>query len=392
MFPFLSGLEPADRAFFDELNAFLDAELDPATVAAEDAQRSMVADPERALPWIDKLRPRGWHIGHWPVEHGGPGLSRIQNYLLLYQMGLRGAPHLPPQGLNYTAPVVMAFGTASQKAEILPRIADGTDFWCQGFSEPGSGSDLASVKTFAERRGDAYVVSGTKIWTTDAHRSNRIFCLVRTRRENTRDAMSFILVDMDSPGITVRPIRLMSGDHDLNQVFFDEVEVPAGNLLGAEGQGWEIAKYLLDIERGQFVFGGRLRRRLDRARRRAHEAGLDDPDWWSRAARIDIDLMAYECTEFRLGHAGECTTADASAIKIEWTEILQRIDDLGVDASGTETLYAGGSARGEAVRSEGLPIPDWLASYLNNRAATIYGGSNEIQRNLVYRGLRAVRP
>ncbi len=243
---FEAALDAADRAFLAEVRAFLDSELDASVVEPEDALRSQVCDHPRQEAWIERLRPRRWHVGFWPVEHGGAGLGQVQNYLLLYEQGRRGAPLLSPLSITYVGPVVMQFGTPDQQQALLPAIVDGRDHWCQGFSEPGSGSDLGSVSTFAERRGDRYVVNGSKIWTTDAHHANKIFCLLRTRREQRKDALSFLLIDMDTPGVTVRPIRLMTGDHEFNQVFFDDVEVPAENLLGGEGGGWAVAKYLLE--------------------------------------------------------------------------------------------------------------------------------------------------
>lgn len=379
-------LDTADAEFLTEVRQFLDRELTPAMRQAEDQQRSMVADYVRGSAWVDCLRPRLWHVGHWPQEFGGAGLSAVKNYLLLYEMGRQGAAHLPPMALNYTGPIVMAFGTPAQREQILPRIIDGTDYWCQGFSEPGSGSDLASVNTFAERRGDAYVVNGSKIWTTDAHHANKIFCLVRTRRENAYDAMSFLLLDMDDPGIEVRPIQLLSGDHEFNQVFFDEVEVPVENLLGNEGDGWKIAKHLLEIERGQFVFGGRLRRRMEQLKMRAAEHNTDAA-FNQELALIDIDLKAYEMSEFRLAHAADNLSnarAEASIIKIEWTEMLRRLEALALSLAGRDALY---QHDGEHYRG-GLHMSNWLASYLNNTAATIYAGSNEVQRNLVFRAMR----
>ncbi len=387
---FEAQLAAADRAFLAEVRAFLDEHLGADIVDADDGQRSMVADFDQSAAWIDRLRPRLWHVGAWPREAGGAGLTPVQNYLLLYEMGLSGAPHLPPMGFNYVGPTLMRFGTEAQKAAFLPRIVDGTDYWCQGFSEPGAGSDLAGLATFAERRGDAYYVSGSKIWTTDAHNANRIFCLVRTRREQTRDALSFLLMDMDAPGISVRPIRLMTGDHDVNQVFLDEVEVPVENVLGGEGEGWTVAKYLLDIERGAFVFGGRLRRRLDGVAERARGHGLDDARFRHDWQRLDTDLLAFETTELRLGHGNPDTSnamAEASVIKIEFTELMQRIDELALSIARDDALYAGSDAFGTSTRREGTAMPGWLASYFNNRAATIYGGSNEIQRNLVFRAL-----
>ena len=391
---FESQLSNEERAFHARVKAFLASELDAETIAAEDAQRSMVADHARGSAWIERLRAQRWHVGHVPQAYGGAGLSAIENYLLLYEMGLQGAPHMPPMGLNYVVPTVIEFGTQTQKETLLPRIIDGSDYWCQGFSEPGSGSDLARVATFAERRGDAYFINGSKIWTTDAQHANKIFCLVRTRREKTRDALSFMLFDMHLPGVGVQPIRMMSGDHDLNQVFFDDVEVPVDSLLGAEGDGWAVARFLLEIERGAFVFGGRLRRRLQRVVARARSSANAGAGFWDAVVRLDIDLLAYECTELRLGHAAvdrANTMAEASLIKIEWTELLQRIDDLGVALGGTDSVYADDAAHGASTRREGIAMPDWLASYFNNRAASIYGGTNEVQRNLIYRALRQAR-
>lgn len=389
---FESALATADRAFLAEVRAFIDDELDADLIVAEDAQRTFVADHARGNRWADKLRKRAWHAAHWPSAFGGAGLSRLQNYLLLHETGLRGAPHLPPLGLNYVGPTVLAFGTEAQKATVLPGILSGEDHWCQGFSEPGAGSDLAGVATFAARRGDVYVVNGSKIWTTDAQHANKIFCLVRTRRDASREALSFMLIDMSAPGITVRPIRMLTGDHEFNQVFFDDVEVAPSQLLGAEGEGWAVTRYLLEIERGSFVFGGRLRRRLQKAFERARALDCQLPRFWDAVARVDLDLMAYECTELRLAHAdvpGSTAPAAANLIKIEWTELLQRIDQLGLMLPAADSLYAEAGVPGATFHRPGeLGMPGWMACYFNNRAASVYGGSNEIQRNLFYRTLR----
>lgn len=380
-----------DRAFLAEVRRFLDAELDEKLVEADDAQRMFFGDFHRGNAWLEKLKARRWHVAHWPVAYGGAGLTPLQNYLLLYEQGARGAPILRPFGVNYVGPTIMKFGTPEQQDDLLPRIVDNADHWCQGFSEPGAGSDLGNVATFAERRGDAYVINGSKIWTTDAHHADKIFCLVRTRKEHGKDALSFMLVDMRSPGITVRPIRLLAGDHEVNQVFFDEVEVLPHQLLGAEGGGWAVAKYLLEIERGAFVFGGRLRRRFATVCARAREQGAA-LRFWDTAARLDVDLTAYEFTELRLGHTNEHDDdpfGAANIIKIEWTEIVQRIDELALSIANPAALRASGAAATGVYTAAGeIGMPGWLASYFNNRATTIYGGSNEIQRNLIYRGLR----
>ncbi|MGR9091806.1 MAG: acyl-CoA dehydrogenase family protein, partial [Gammaproteobacteria bacterium] len=281
---------------------------------------------------------------------------------------------------------VMRFGSDEQKAALLPRIIRNDEYWCQGFSEPGAGSDLANVATFAERRGDVYVVNGSKIWTTDAQYADKMFCLVRTRRDRARDALTFLLLDMHAPGVSIQPIRLLAGDHELNQVFFDNVEVLPEQILGEEGGGWQVSKYLLDIERGAFVFGGRLRRRLALLIERARK-GRAPARFWEEIAQIDLDLRAYEATELRLGHLGKGVPAAANIIKIEWTEIAQRIDGLGLTLGGRDGLYPRTPGR-ELYDDRGeLAVPGWLASYFNNRATTIYGGTNEIQRNLVFRAL-----
>lgn len=386
---FEAALSPGERAFLAEVRSFLDAELDVDMVAAEDALRTQVADHERSEAWLAKLRPRRWHVGCWPRELGGAGLTAVENYLLLYEAGLRGAPLISPLSIGYVGPVVMAFGSPEQQARLLPAIIDGRDQWCQGFSEPGSGSDLGSVATFAERRGDVYIVNGSKIWTTDAHHANKIFCLLRTQREDSKNALSFMLIDMQAPGVSVQPIRMMTGDHEVNEVFFDEVEVTPDCLLGAEGQGWAVARYLLEIERGQFIFGGRLRRRFDRLVELAR-AAVDVPRaFWVAAAAVDAELLAYEVTEFRLGHLaprGDQTLAEANVIKIGWTETMQRIDELALMVQDANALYCAEPAT--PTSQGGLAMSTWLSNYFNNRAATIYGGSNEIQRELIFRSLR----
>ncbi|MFT4583686.1 MAG: alkylation response protein AidB-like acyl-CoA dehydrogenase [Gammaproteobacteria bacterium] len=386
-----ASLASADRAFLGEVRSFLDENLAPNLVAADDEQRMFFGDYHRSNAWLEKLRPRKWHVADWPQEYGGCGLSAMQNYLLLYEQGLRGAPFVRPMGLKYVGLTVMQFGNETQKQEILPRLINGDDHWCQGFSEPGAGSDLGNVKTFAERRGDVYVVNGSKIWTTDAHFANKIFCLVRTRHDNSKEALSFVLIDMNAPGVSVQPIRMLGGDHELNQVFFDDVEVFPEQMLGPEGSGWAVAKYLLEIERGAFVLGGRLRRRLQGVSDRAR-VGRTSARVWDRIAETEIDLMAYEATELRLGHLAE-EAADvlgaANIIKIEWTELVQRIDELAVMNAGSESLYCATHPRDQVYADNGdIEMFGWLASYFNNRATSIYGGSNEIQRNLVYRTMK----
>lgn len=382
----LATLSDEEHAFRLDVRAFLARELDPALAAADDRQRSFVAHHERGNRWIDRLRPRRWHAGLWPREHGGAGLTPMQNYILQYEQGLAGAPAPPPMGLAYVGPTLIRYGTAAQKSRFLPPLLDGQDHWCQGFSEPGAGSDLARVATFAARHGARYVINGSKIWTTDAHHANRIFLLLRTRRDDSREAMSFFLVDMKTRGVSVRPIRMLTGDHEFNQVFFDDVEVSEEDRLGEEGQGWAIARFLLEIERGSFVFSGRLRRRL---RLMEESARGCDALTEARLARLARDVLAYEHTELRLGSlnlGGHLQGAAANLIKIEWTELLQRMDELKVELAGRDVITADDSA----LESGEIGMPGALASYFNNLATTIYGGSNEVQRNLVCREMRRV--
>lgn len=384
----LAMLSAGQRAFRDEVRAFLASELDPQLAAADDRQRSFIAHHGRGNQWLDRLRARRWHAPLWPREHGGAGLSPMENFILQYEQGLAGAPAPPPMGLAYVGPTLIRYGTPAQQARFLPPLSAGHDHWCQGFSEPGAGSDLARVATFAERRGTRYVINGSKIWTTDAHHANKIFLLLRTRRDDSREAMSFFLVDMKTPGVNVRPIRMLTGDHEFNQVFFDDVDVGEDDRLGAEGQGWAIARFLLEIERGSFVFSGRLRRRLSRLEQQACSQGCDAVVD-ARLARLARDVLAYEHTELRLGSlnlGGALQGAAANLIKIEWTELLQRMDELAMELAGPAALHADGSA----LEAGEIGMPGALASYFNNLAATIYGGSNEVQRNLVLREMRRV--
>lgn len=385
-----AALAEPERAFLAEVRAFLAANLDPALRAAVDEERMFFGDHDRSNAWFRCLQESRWHVAHWPEVHGGLGWSPLRNYLWLYEQGLRGAPLLRPFGINYVGPTIMRFGTEAQKAGLLPSIVRHDEHWCQGFSEPGAGSDLANVATFAERRGDVYVVNGSKIWTTDAQYADRMFCLVRTRRERTKDALTFLLLDMRAPGVSLQPIRLLAGDHELNQVFFDNVEVLPEQILGEEGGGWQVSKFLLEIERGAFVFGGRLRRRLALLIERARDMRAP-ARFWDDVAQIDLDLRAYEATELRLGHLGGGGPVAANIIKIEWTEIGQRIDALGLTLGGRDGLYPRTSGRKLYDDLGELTVPGWLASYFNNRATTIYGGTNEIQRNLVFRSLASRR-
>jgi acyl-CoA dehydrogenase len=299
-------------------------------------------------------------------------------------------------GLRMVGPCIQRFGTDAQKAHYLPRILSGEDYWCQGYSEPGSGSDLASLQLRAVRDGDDYVLNGSKIWTTHAHFANRMFCLVRTRFDGKPQAgITFLLLDMDSPGITVKPIVTMAGDHEVNQVFFDETRVPVSGRLGDENQGWTVAKYLLEFERGGGAAAGlklSVTRIRDMARMEALGDGqrlIDDPGFSARLMEAELAVQAIEMTEHRVLSAlasGRAPGPASSMLKTQSTEMMQQLDALAVEASQHYGAVFQPEARAPGANMEAVG-PDHslvaMARYLNNRAATIYGGSNEIQRNIM---------
>jgi alkylation response protein AidB-like acyl-CoA dehydrogenase len=350
-------------------------------------------DKDDLLRWHKILAAKGWVAPAWPTEWGGTGWSAVQRFIWDEACGFAGAPPLVPFGLSMCGPVLIQFGTPEQKKRFLPRIYHGEDFWCQGYSEPGSGSDLASLKTRAERRGDQYVVNGQKIWTTLAHYGDWIFCLVRTDSESKirQEGISFLLIDMKTPGITVRPLILMDGRHEVNEVFFDNVEVPVENLVHEENKGWTVAKFLLGHERlgtGQVGVSRRNVAKLKEfAARQPTGDGrtmLDDSRFRDRLARVEIELMALEITNMRfldeMRRRQRPPGAETSILKIKGVEIQQALTELMVDAIGPL-----------AQPMKALDVDDafdrfkaWLAPrYANYRKATIYAGSNEIQRNIL---------
>lgn len=370
--------EPEELSTFRaEVRAFLDANLTEDLIRAGRRATSVFAHPDHALKWQRILNAKGWAAIDWPVEYGGPGWSPLQKYIFAAECARAGAPNLPPQGLKMVGPVLMHYGSEEQKAFFLPRLLSGEHYWCQGFSEPGSGSDLASLKLKAERDGDHYVLNGSKIWTTHAHFANWMFALVRTSNEGKPQAgISFVLIDMATPGLKVDPIISLAGEHELNQVFFDNVRVPVANRLGAENDGWSVAKYLLTFERG-----GRYAPRLFAMLARLEQSAGDDPLLRERLQREAVTLEALEALEIKaIGAGGAEAALYASVLKVQGTEAAQRIDTLGCEIAG---LAGWAVADGQT--------PDLLATalplYLNGRAATIYAGSNEIQRDLIARAV-----
>ncbi|MBL28911.1 MAG: pimeloyl-CoA dehydrogenase large subunit [Rhodospirillaceae bacterium] len=387
-------LGPADRAFRDDVRAWLAGAL-PAWLS-DKVENGLELAKDDYLLWQKALHARGWMAPNWPTEWGGTGWTPIQRYLFEEETALAGAPRVIPFGVSMVGPVIIAFGSDAQKRHYLPRILSSADWWCQGYSEPGSGSDLASLRTRAFRDGDHYVVNGQKTWTTLAQHADMIFCLVRTSTEGKpQEGISFLLIDMKTPGITVRPIITMDGGHEVNDVFFEDVRVPVENLVGKENEGWTYAKFLLGHERFSITAVARSKRQLERVKRIAgiEQAGgqpvIADRRFRDRVAEVELDLMALEFTELRYLAAeaeGKAPGPEASLLKIKGTEVQQAITELTLDAVGYHALpYQPGQLRDG---SNEPPIgPDYAVSaapvYFNWRKASIYGGSNEIQKNII---------
>lgn len=389
----LTGVE---EEFRESVRSFLEAELTPELREAGRRCSGIFADYPDAIRWHRVLARRGWSVPHWPVEHGGTGWTPLQQYIFASELAASDAPTRSPNGTHMVAPVIIAFGSEEQKARWLPGILNGDDYWAQGYSEPNAGSDLASLQCRAELEPDGmhYVLNGTKIWTTHLQWANRIFCLVRTSNAGKRQhGISFLCFDLDLPGITVRPIISISGDHELNQVFFDDVRVPVSALIGKQDEGWTIAKYLLEHERGA-MWAPLVRARLPRLRNAVCEALGDLPsgrfepaDQFRKLAELEADIDALEAFEIRALRGqtrGKPSAIQSSIGKVIGTETRQRMTELGMELAGS---YGSADVRIGAASSGELPIPEEavfnMNAYLNDRAASIYGGSNEVQRNII---------
>jgi alkylation response protein AidB-like acyl-CoA dehydrogenase len=377
-----------ELAFRDHVRAWLRENL-PEDLR-DKVQRNAHLSKEDLLRWHRILAAQGWIAPSWPREWGGTDWNVVQRYVFEEECGYAGTPPLVPFGLTMCASVLLRFGTPAQKQRFLPRIYNGEDFWCQGYSEPGAGSDLASLKTRAVRDGGDYVVTGQKTWTTLAHYADWIFCLVRTEASDKKqEGISFVLVDMKTPGITVRPLVLMDGGHEVNEVFFDEVRVPAENLVFEEGKGWTVAKYLLGHERLNTARIGTSRRELERLKAYAAKQMkngrplLEDTRFRDRVAQVEIELMALEITNLRFLDAlrsGKPVGAEASMLKITGTEIQQALTELMMQAAGPLAC----AVRAVDAFDDADSFTATLAPrYCNYRKTTIYAGSNEIQRNIV---------
>ena len=401
-----TGWSAADLAFRTEVREFLDRELTPELRRAGRLMTSVYADHDASMAWQAILHRRGWAAPEWPVEHGGCDWSRTQHYIFSRESILAGAPTLSPMGIRMVAHAIIRFGTPEQKQYFLPGILTGEVFFCQGYSEPEAGSDLAALSMAAVRDGDDLVLNGSKIWTTHAGEANWMFALVRTTRSQRRQSgITFVLLEMTSPGVTVRPLVMTSGEEIQNQVFFDQVRVPVSNVLGEIDDGWTVAKYLLEFERGGSVVAPALQVKAANLAERAAEVPgpggrplLEDPSFAARLAdaRVRADVLeVLERRSLAVLEAGGNPGAAASMLKILGTELSQRISELALEAAGPHgRVYQPHAAAPGGPVERYTPPPDgylsgqeWQAVaplfYLNNRAGSIYAGSNEIQRNIL---------
>lgn len=383
-------------AFRDEVRAFFRDQI-PQDIHEKQRQRVPLSREDQ-VRFQKALHAKGWAGYNWPVEYGGTGWSLVQKYLFQIEMADANMPVIVPFGLGMVGPIIYTYGSEEQKQRFLPDILASSVWWCQGYSEPGSGSDLASLKTRADRDGDHYVVNGTKTWTTLAQYADWIFCLVRTSSDSARrqDGISFLLVDMTTPGVSVKPIITIDGSHEINEVHFDNVRVPLANLVGEEGKGWTYGKVLLQHERtgtaGVARTGYRLRELRAQARCavRGAEPLCNDANFMRRIAAVEVELKALEYTELRTLAAvssGKAPGAESSILKFKGTELQQAVDELYMEAAGYYALpyvpeqyvfgYPDTDRIGEGVETDASP------RYFNFRKASIYGGSNEIQKNIV---------
>ncbi len=380
---------PEEQNFREQVRGWLADNLPNAI--SHKVHNALRLSKEDLQSWAKILGKKGWHGWAWPAQFGGPGWNAIQKHLFEEECALAGAPRVIPFGPVMVAPVIMEFGNAEQQRRFLPGIRSGEVWWSQGYSEPGSGSDLASVKCKAERKGDYYVVNGQKTWTTLGQHGDWIFCLVRTSNEGKpQTGISFLLIDMKSPGVTVRPIITMDGEHEVNEVWFNDVEVPADNLIGEENKGWTYAKHLLAHERTNIADVNRSKRELERLKRVAALEGVyDDTRFRDKVAELEVDIVALEMMVLRVLSAeknGKQSLDVAGLLKIRGSEIQQRYSELMMLAAGPsavpfikEAMEAGW--QGDYVGA--AHVAPLAGAYFNMRKTTIYGGSNEVQRNIV---------
>ena len=369
-----TGNTDEDDRFLDEVRGFLDRELTQPLRAAARRTANSYSDIDTALAWHRKLYRQGWVAPVWPVAHGGAGWTPRQRLLFEHECARQDAPILFAGGIRTIGPLLIAAGTDEQRERYLPRILSGEDLWCQGFSETGAGSDLAALKLQARRDGDAYILNGSKIWTTGAHDASHMFALVRTSQgARKQDGITFLLIDMRTPGLAVRPIVSISGDHEVNEVFFDDVRVPVSQRVGSEDDGWATAKLLMRFARASNTTSGLVRPALAAAQRAVAACGERGPKM--RLALLECEITMLEALEMRLlGRPGDVSEVHSSLLKTIATELHQRVSELTLEAAGMSSLDGDGDgcAAGLAIRK-----------YLNARAASIYSGTNETHRNLM---------
>ena len=391
-----------EREFQSEVREFLHQKLSEEIRIAVRRQTSTYPEKHAVEAWRRRLHEQGWLVPHWPREHGGPGWSAMQRFIFEHDAAIAGAPEQVPMGYRYVGPVIAHFGSEWQKNFFLPRLLSGEHYWAQGFSEPGAGSDLASLTTNAVLDGDHYVINGSKMWTTNAHLANWMFCLARTERTGKpQQGISFFLIDMSSPGIKVEPIPLLAVDHDVNTVFMTNVRVPVAQLVGQPGRGWEYVKYLLELERGGSFFCGRMRHEFALVRELVAAVAPDlrqDRVFMHRLATLDQRLLALEMLELQGARGmgeGAAPGVRGSLTKLLGSELQKDITELAVTAA------AYGSVEFVPVRPLGAPGTPELAGfdleavamprYLNMRASSIYGGSSEIQREIIAKQILGLR-
>ena len=388
-------LSAADKTFRAEVREFIAARL-PSDIRRR-VEGGLALGREDYATWHRILHEKGWAAPAWPREHGGPGWTPVQRYVFDSEIAAADAPRVMPFGVSMVGPVIFTFGDDAQKARFLPRILSADDWWCQGYSEPGAGSDLAGLRTRAVRDGDDYVVTGQKTWTTSAQWADWIFCLVRTDPDapKPQQGISFLLIDMRSPGVDVRPIVTIDGGQEVNDVFFDGVRVPARNLVGEENKGWTYAKFLLSFERAGIADVGRSRKQLARLKQVARSEKTngrplaEDHRFREKIASVEIDLLALEFTELRAlsrRAAGKEPGTEANILKIRGTEVQQRLTELHLEAVGAYANPYIPEALKDGWNEE--PIgPDYAVGaaprYFNWRKASIYGGTNEIQKGIL---------
>ena len=388
------NFSPEEISFQEEVRDFLKQELTQDLVNAAKHTSAVFTEKEVAMKWQKKLANKGWLVPSWPEEYGGTNWTQTQRYIFSSECAKAGAPNLIPMGLAMIGPLLLGKGTKEQKDYYIPRIISGEDYWCQGYSEPGAGSDLASLQCKAERVGDEYVINGTKIWTTHAHLANKIFCLVRTDNSGkNQEGITFLMLDMNQPGVKVEPILTMAKDHDFNQVVFTDAVAKVSDRIGEENQGWSVAKYLLEFERSGGIGGSKSLSDLDFIRRLIKKISSTHKDsnfadtYNTKVAELEIKALSIQYTSLRILSSltkGDSPGPESSMMKTLVTDLEQEISELALEVIG----YYGIPFQDTSLGSNKPAIGDEdyrsiAGKYQNLRATTIYGGSNEIQRNIM---------